>query len=93
MVAFSSLFLAGSVIIGVFGAPRPDLGKTFSKRATATPNGEGIGSDGFFFSIWSDAGDDMTFNNGADGEYSLTWSGDGDVVCGKGWQTGSAQYV
>ncbi|KAL9089991.1 MAG: hypothetical protein Q9165_005520 [Trypethelium subeluteriae] len=93
MVAFSTLFLAGSVVAGVFGAPRPDLGKTLSKRTTATPNGEGMGNDGFFYSIWSDGGDDMTFTNGADGEYSLTWSGSGDVVCGKGWKTGSDQNI
>ncbi|KAF2239926.1 glycoside hydrolase family 11 protein [Viridothelium virens] len=93
MVSFSSLFLAGSAIAGVFGAPRPDLGKTLSKRTTATPNGEGMGNDGFFYSIWSDGGDDMTFTNGADGEYSLNWSGSGDVVCGKGWKTGSDQNI
>ena len=89
MVAFSSLFLATFAVAGVLGAPRPEAGKILGKRATATPNGEGVGDDGFFFSIWSNDGDDMTFNNGGDGEYSLTWSGDGDVVCGKGWETGS----
>ena len=89
MVAFSSLLLAGTAVAGVLGAPRLDLGQKLSKRASFTPSSEGLGGDGFFYSIWSNEVDEMNFSNGAAGEYSLTWSGDGDVVCGKGWQTGS----
>ncbi|KAI9708248.1 MAG: hypothetical protein M1820_004202 [Bogoriella megaspora] len=92
MVALA-LLLAGCAVTGVLGAPRPDLSKALNKRATYTPSGEGIGDDGYFYSIWSDKNDDMNFSNDADGEYTLTWSGDGDVVCGKGWKNGSAQTI
>ena len=91
MVTFASILLAGSAASGVFAAPRPNQGATLKKRSTA--NGQGTGNDGFFWSSWSDGTDEMTFTNGDDGQYSVAWSGEGDIVVGKGWETGSAQYA
>jgi endo-1,4-beta-xylanase len=93
MHAHASLLLAGSAIIGVLAAPRQDFEQTVNKRASYTPSGEGIGSDGYFYSIWSNGGDDMSFTNGDNGRYDLTYSGSGDVVCGKGWEDGAERCV
>ena len=45
---------------------------------------------GFFYSFWKDAGSAcMTLGSG--GNYDVTWSlGSGNMVCGKGWSTGSS---
>ena len=86
MISILTLLVTGSAIAGVLGAPRPDYLDELGKRTT--PNGEGTGSDGFFWSSWSNGTDDLTFTNGDDGEYTVTWSGSGDIVVGKGWQTG-----
>lgn len=91
MFTFASILLAGSAVSGVFAAPRANQGAKLNQRST--PNGQGTGSDGFFWSSWSDGTDQMTFTNGDDGQYSVSWSGSGDIVVGKGWETGSAQYA
>lgn len=48
---------------------------------------------GYFYQFWQDQPGFATYSNGPNGQYSLKWSGNGDVVAGKGWQTGSARYV
>ncbi|KAK0635831.1 family 11 xylanase in complex with inhibitor, partial [Bombardia bombarda] len=48
----------------------------------------------YFWSSWTDGKAKITQNNGADGKFSVKWSGDnGNFVIGKGWQTGSSRYV
>ena len=56
-------------------------------RAVNTPSGTGT-SNGFYYSFWTDGGGDATYTNGANGQYSLSWSGNGNCVGGKGWQPG-----
>lgn len=51
-------------------------------------------SGGFYYSFWTDGAGDVQYQNGDEGEYSVTWSGDaGNFVAGKGWSTGSAMLV
>ncbi|HYL99482.1 MAG TPA: glycoside hydrolase family 11 protein [Blastocatellia bacterium] len=48
---------------------------------------------GFFYSFWKDTGSAcMTLGSG--GNYSASWNlGSGNMVCGKGWSTGSSTRV
>src|SRR5215468_1302863 len=47
-------------------------------------------NNGFFYSFWKDTGSAcMTLGSG--GNYDVTWNlGSGNMVCGKGWSTGSS---
>lgn len=62
---------------------------------TVQNNGQGTNS-GFFYSLFTSSGSStLTFPSASQfpGNYNLTWSGVGDVVGGKGWQTGAARTV
>jgi len=62
---------------------------------TVTNNGTGNNS-GFFYSLFTSSGSaTMTFPLDAQfpGNYAITWSGVGDMVGGKGWQTGGNRSV
>jgi endo-1,4-beta-xylanase len=84
MVSFSSLFLSLSAAAAITASPL-----TLGTRS-GTASSEGA-SGGYFYSFWTDGNSDVTYTNGALGEYSISWDGDGDFVGGKGWSTGSAQ--
>lgn len=88
---FASILLA-YVAAGVSALPSNE----FSGNATelhsraGTPSSTGT-NNGYYYSFWTDGGADVTYNNLAGGEYSITWSGSGNFVGGKGWNPGSAQ--
>jgi endo-1,4-beta-xylanase len=66
-----------------------------AQAQTVNNNGQGTNS-GFFYSLFTSSGSaTMTFPNAGQfpGNYAITWSGVGDVVGGKGWQTGSNRTV
>lgn len=42
----------------------------------------------YFWSSWQEGNGNFRCNNGAGGQYSVTWSGNGGFVCGKGWSPG-----
>lgn len=96
MVSFSSLVVPLCVVAGAFASPL-ELYKQLRDRDLATPVDSaaaslptGTGTDhGFFYSWWTDGSGTGTYSNGAGGEYSLQWGGQGNVVGGKGWQPGS----
>ncbi|KAH9219785.1 endo-1,4-betaxylanase [Leptodontidium sp. 2 PMI_412] len=92
MVSFTSLFVAVSAITGVFAAPNVAVAKrapgALSERA-GTPSATGT-NNGFYFSWWTDNGATATYTNGAAGQYSITWSGNGNLVGGKGWMPGTS---
>lgn len=51
-------------------------------------------NNGFYYSFWTDGSGDVTYTNGAGGEYSVVWSGDnGNWVAGKGWSTGADRAI
>ncbi|CAK5271476.1 unnamed protein product [Mycena citricolor] len=69
----------------------PVNGTTVEARSGTAPS-EGT-SNGFFYSFWTDGGAAVTYTNGAAGQYSVTWSGNGNFVGGKGWNPGSARAI
>jgi len=92
MVSFSSLLLAASATAGVFASPITSTGEVLRPRS-GTPSGEGT-SNGFFYSFWTDGSGDVTYTNGAAGEYSVQWSGNaGNFVGGKGWNPGASRVI
>lgn len=86
MIFLTYVFLAASAVAGVFAFP-----SNLTERA-GTPSSTGT-NNGYYYSFWTDGGADVTYTNEAGGEYSITWSGNGNFVGGKGWNPGSAQYV
>jgi len=91
MVSFTSLLVGVSAITVVSAAPAPaDL--PFSLMSRSVPVGTGT-SNGFFYSWWTDGSGAGDYENKAAGEYSLTWSGNGNLVGGKGWQPGLVHNI
>ncbi|KAK0755146.1 concanavalin A-like lectin/glucanase domain-containing protein [Schizothecium vesticola] len=91
MVAISSLLLAASAAAGVFAAPEAPFAalakrQTYSNSATGTHNG-------YYFSFWTDGAGQIRYTNEAGGQYSATWSGNGNWVGGKGWNPGNARTI
>ncbi len=88
MVAFSSFFFAASAAVLATAAPGELPG--MSKRQTLTSSSTGT-SNGYYYSFWTDGAGSVKYTNGAGGQYSSQWSGNGNWVGGKGWKPGSAQ--
>ncbi|KAI0006297.1 Xyn11A, glycoside hydrolase family 11 protein [Xylariaceae sp. FL0662B] len=87
MISFSlRLIIAVSAITGVLAAPSEPLAKRITESETGMHNG-------FYYSFWTDGGPDVTYTNGDAGSYSVTWSGSGNFVGGKGWSTGSNRAI
>lgn len=99
MVAFTFILLALAAAVGTMALPfefdevngteSTDAALSLEKRQGIAP-GQGT-SNGYFYSWWSDETGTHTYNNGAGGSYSVSWSGAGNFVGGKGWSTGSAR--
>lgn len=66
---------------------------TSNTFAATTINSNQTGTDGLFYSFWSNGSgsSSMTLNGG--GSYSVNWSNVGDFTCGKGWSTGSGHTI
>jgi len=93
MVSFTSLVLACSAAVGVLSAPAAELLSPragFSTLAArgGTPSATGT-NNGYYFSWWTDGQAQATYSNGPGGQYTITWSGNGNLVGGKGWNPGS----
>lgn len=84
MVAFSSLFVALSSVAGALSLPANISSELFAR---GTPSSTGT-SNGYYYSFWTDGGSDVTYTNGAGGQYSVTWQTGGNFVGGKGWNPG-----
>ncbi|KAI5360799.1 Putative glycoside hydrolase family 11, concanavalin A-like lectin/glucanase domain superfamily [Septoria linicola] len=99
MVAFTNILLAASAAISTLAMPVETLNTTevednhlYLEKRQGIPSGQGT-SNGWFYSWWSDTTGTHTYNNGAGGSYSVSWSGAGNFVGGKGWKTGSARTI
>nr|BAA08650.1 endo-beta1,4-xylanase [Achaetomiella gracilis] len=90
MVNFSSLFLAASAAVVAVAAPGELPG--MHKRQTLTSSQTGT-NNGYYYSFWTDGQGNVQYTNEAGGQYSVTWSGNGNWVGGKGWNPGSARTI
>jgi endo-1,4-beta-xylanase len=92
MVAFSSLFFAASAVVGALAAPSdmPGYSVNLNRRQTLTSSATGT-HNGYYFSFWTDGGPNVRYTNGAAGQYSVSWSGNGNWVGGKGWNPGTSR--
>jgi endo-1,4-beta-xylanase len=92
MVSFQFIIFGLAVVAEVLAAPT-ELIKRDAPALTprsGTPSSTGT-NNGYYYSFWTDGNAAVTYTNGADGSYSVTWSGSGDWVGGKGWNPGSAR--
>ena len=81
------LFTVASAVVCALAAPQNNV--TLFDRA-GTPSSTGT-SNGFYYSFWTDGGATVTYTNGPAGQYSVTWSGNGNFVGSKGWNPGAAR--
>lgn len=95
MVSFSSLLLAFSAAAGAYAAVAgvyPDVGGELLAERAGTPSSTGY-HNGYYYSFWTDNGATVTYTNGAAGQYSVSWSGNGNFVGGKGWNPGGSRVI
>lgn len=92
MVQFTSLLAFSAAIAGVLAAPTSiNPLHAVEKRLTSSSTGT---NNGYYYSFWTDGVGSINYENGAGGEYSVTWaSGSGNFVGGKGWSTGSDRNI
>lgn len=90
MVAFSSLVAATAAISGASAAVGKIVtGESLHKRLTSSS----VGTDsGFYYSFWTQESTGVDYENGSEGEYSVTWESSSiDFVAGKGWNPGAVR--
>ncbi|KZP13821.1 carbohydrate-binding module family 1 protein [Athelia psychrophila] len=90
MISFRSLLIAAAAVAGVFSMPASDTTDIVARSGTPSSTGT---SNGYYYSFWTDGGAAVTYTNLAGGEYSVTWSGSGNFVAGKGWNPGAARSI
>lgn len=87
----NSLLLALAALAPIISAAPQDPSTLNSRALTTSSTGT---NNGFYYSFWTDGSGTVTYNNGAAGQYDVTWSGNaGNFVAGKGWSTGSARDI
>ncbi|KAJ7756344.1 glycosyl hydrolases family 11-domain-containing protein [Mycena metata] len=93
MVSFNSLLRAIALFaVAVSANPSNITSRGTPTIRAGTPSSTGT-SNGYFYSFWTDGGATVTYTNGPAGEYSVSWSGNGNFVAGKGWMPGAARAI
>jgi endo-1,4-beta-xylanase len=77
--------------VGATGALVAGLLATPAAAATVTSNG--TGTDGLWYSFWTEGSGSVSMGLNGGGNYTTSWSNAGNFVAGKGWQTGSRHAV
>ncbi|KAB8297614.1 hypothetical protein EYC80_001422 [Monilinia laxa] len=90
MVSLKTFFLSFTALAKVLAYPANSSFELVGRSGTPSSTGT---SGGYYYSFWTDGGADVTYTNGALGEYNVRWSGNGNFVGGKGWNPGSAMSV
>jgi endo-1,4-beta-xylanase len=91
MVSFTTLIVACTAALGAFASPLSSTNGTDVLVSRAgTPSSTGY-HNGYYYSFWTDNAGNVNYQNGANGQYSVQWSGNGNWVGGKGWNPGSAR--
>ncbi|KAI3325407.1 glycoside hydrolase family 11 protein [Xylariaceae sp. AK1471] len=80
----STIFVALAAAASVLASPL--------ELVTRTSPGTGT-NNGFFYSFWTDGAGSVSYNNGPNGQYDVTWNNVGNFVAGKGWKPGGARVV
>ncbi|KAK3112013.1 hypothetical protein LTR53_012134, partial [Teratosphaeriaceae sp. CCFEE 6253] len=89
MSSIRNLLLAIPAFAASLALPRiPEY--SLAKRQITTSQ---TGTDGLYYSFWTDGAGQVSYSNEGGGQYSVTWSGNGNWVAGKGWQTGEARNI
>ncbi|EAU82258.1 xylanase A [Coprinopsis cinerea okayama7 len=89
MKFLSLVFAVSSAVVGALAVPTDASNSTSLLQARAgTPSSEGW-HDNYFYSWWTDNQGTAYYTNQAGGQYSLQWSGNGNLVGGKGWNPGT----
>ncbi|GKT43552.1 endo-1,4-beta-xylanase B [Colletotrichum spaethianum] len=86
MVSFSSLVVTLTAFAGALAAPGELLKRQSTPSSTGTHNG-------YYYSFWTDGGSQVTYTNGAGGQYSVVWQSGGNFVGGKGWNPGGPRTI
>ncbi|KAJ7042961.1 glycosyl hydrolases family 11-domain-containing protein [Mycena alexandri] len=93
MVSFNSLLrVVPFFAAAVYATPSNITSNGTPTILAGTPSSTGT-SNGYFYSFWTDGGAQVTYTNGPAGEYSISWSGSGNFVGGKGWMPGAARAI
>lgn len=87
MFKWTFIALALPLVTVTVSVPTAVEQDTLSIEKRSIPNTQGT-NNGYFYSVYSDSSVSGSYSNGASGEYSLNWTGSGDVVAGKGWNPG-----
>src|SRR5438105_4243282 len=88
MVALTYLAAAAAAVTGVFAAPTPEAGAPdFEIGAHNLARRQGMDYNQNY-----KTGGNVNFQPSSNG-YSVTFSGAGDFVVGKGWRTGQTRYL
>ncbi|KAF7947385.1 hypothetical protein EAE96_008473 [Botrytis aclada] len=90
MVSYKALLTTLAAVTRVLAYPANSSLELVDRSGTPSSTGT---SGGYYYSFWTDGGADVTYTNGAGGEYKIQWSGNGNLVGGKGWNPGSAKAV
>lgn len=88
-------FVSSGVLQAILAALMAVGCLTIANAQTVNNNGTGF-NNGFYYSLYTSGGSSqMTFPSGSQypGNYAISWQNVGDIVGGKGWQTGSARTV